>query len=682
MFAAAVSCVTITTARPSSAPARSSRSTSAPACTSRLPVGSSASSTAGSLTSARAIAKRCCSPPQSWCGSEPATGRSPSRSISARPRAAASGDAPRTRPASSTLASPESSGSRWKNWKTNPIRCRRSRDSARSPAPVTRSPATEIVPASGRSSPPIRCSKRRLAGPGAAEDRDHLAGGDVQRRAVQHPPRGPAFTVGLHDALGGDDSGHPTHRRPALKPRSGRRRSLGQRRFTLSSWLTECALTRSDPGAWRGPAGAGLATSSADPPATGDRLRDHLARETPICARIARFMDTGRLVPARPDHGAPARRAARAGLPARRLHARDRGAGRGAGAARARSPWPSLLDVPDDTVVARARRPRALTTIATDVVRVRLRVYARADRAAARPTTTPSGCCAGWTAHAEPEVAVARRGPRRARGHGLTKRRRRPRRGAAGLGPYFARRVELHRAGVHAVAQPAAVARAVLEHVPEVAAAALADDLGADHPVRDVALDLDGLGHLRLGEARPARARLELRVGVEQLRAAAGTAVDAVLVVVPVLPGERPLGARPYAAPGTARASAPRATARQSSRQSPCPYSPGYPRIVTRGLRVRRRRGRRRAKKRRSARGRRGRGATRRRQRRSCARSSAIIVMRVGCIAPSSGWKLRLEHPRAEHAPLHRAVGADLTRRTPYARDASPLGPRSRRAPG
>ena len=67
---APASCVTITTARPSSAPARRSRSTSAPASASRLPVGSSASSSDGSLTSARAIAKRCCSPPESWCGSD------------------------------------------------------------------------------------------------------------------------------------------------------------------------------------------------------------------------------------------------------------------------------------------------------------------------------------------------------------------------------------------------------------------------------------------------------------------------------------------------------------------------------------------------------------------------------------------------------------------------------------
>src|SRR5262249_16378281 len=52
------------------------------------------------------------------------------------------GPPPPPRPAKSTFASPDSSGSRWKNWNTNPTRRRRSRDSARSPAPVTSTPST------------------------------------------------------------------------------------------------------------------------------------------------------------------------------------------------------------------------------------------------------------------------------------------------------------------------------------------------------------------------------------------------------------------------------------------------------------------------------------------------------------------------------------------------------------
>src|SRR6201999_3951918 len=93
----------------------------------------------------------------------------------------------------------------------------------------------------------------------------------------------------------------------------------------------------------------------------------------------------------------------------------------------------------------------------------------------------------------------------------------------------------------HPVAKAPCVAGAVVEHVAEVPAAALAHDLRADHAVRDVLLDLDRLGDGRLGERGPAGARLELRVGREQLRSAACAAVDTVIVAIPVLAGERAL---------------------------------------------------------------------------------------------------------------------------------------------
>ena len=70
------SCVTISTVMPwSTFRARSNSMISRLRWVSRLPVGSSASSTAGSVTMARAIATRCCCPPDSsagvWC-SQPA----------------------------------------------------------------------------------------------------------------------------------------------------------------------------------------------------------------------------------------------------------------------------------------------------------------------------------------------------------------------------------------------------------------------------------------------------------------------------------------------------------------------------------------------------------------------------------------------------------------------------------
>src|SRR4051794_24077149 len=104
--------------------------------------------------------------------------------------------------------------------------------------------------------------------------------------------------------------------------------------------------------------------------------------------------------------------------------------------------------------------------------------------------------------------------------------------------------VELERAAVDAVAEAARVARAVLEDVAEVAPAAPADDLRADHPVREVARVLHRLGHRGLREARPARPRVELRARHEQLGATARAAIDAVVMAIPVLARERPLGAR------------------------------------------------------------------------------------------------------------------------------------------
>ena len=63
------SCVTSTSVVPASALSANSRSMIAwPVCVSRLPVGSSANSSAGCVTKARASATRCCSPPESCRG--------------------------------------------------------------------------------------------------------------------------------------------------------------------------------------------------------------------------------------------------------------------------------------------------------------------------------------------------------------------------------------------------------------------------------------------------------------------------------------------------------------------------------------------------------------------------------------------------------------------------------------
>ena len=65
----ASSCVTSTSVVPRSRfISKSSSITCSPVAESRLPVGSSAKSSLGSVTKARATATRCCSPPESWRG--------------------------------------------------------------------------------------------------------------------------------------------------------------------------------------------------------------------------------------------------------------------------------------------------------------------------------------------------------------------------------------------------------------------------------------------------------------------------------------------------------------------------------------------------------------------------------------------------------------------------------------
>src|SRR3954451_3834806 len=85
------------------------------------------------------------------------------------------------------------------------------------------------------------------------------------------------------------------------------------------------------------------------------------------------------------------------------------------------------------------------------------------------------------------------------------------RRTAAPGGLLLVAGVEVQRAGVDAPALTAG-ARAVVEHVPQVPAAAGADDLGARHEMRAVLTGLDRLGEHRVGEARPSGTGLELRV--------------------------------------------------------------------------------------------------------------------------------------------------------------------------
>ena len=154
------SCVTMTSVCPATCRLSNSRSTSSVAALSRLPVGSSASTTRGSLASARAIATRWRWPPDSAVGRNLARSASPTRSISsvARRRAARAGR-PASSAGNSTFSTAVSSSIRWKAWKTNPTASWRSRARARSLIWSTRLPASRTSPPDGRSSPPSRCSR-------------------------------------------------------------------------------------------------------------------------------------------------------------------------------------------------------------------------------------------------------------------------------------------------------------------------------------------------------------------------------------------------------------------------------------------------------------------------------------------------------------------------------------------
>ena len=103
-------------------------------------------------------------------------------------------------------------------------------------------------------------------------------------------------------------------------------------------------------------------------------------------------------------------------------------------------------------------------------------------------------------------------------------------------------RFEIKRSGVDAIAE-AGGAGAVGEDVAEVGVALGAAHFDAAHAVAGVFDGAQGGVRHRFEVTRPAAAGIELRGRVEQGRGAADAAVDAVLVVVPILAGKRPLGA-------------------------------------------------------------------------------------------------------------------------------------------
>ena len=114
--------------------AASRPSTSRPVRESRLPVGSSANTRSGRVASARAIATRCCCPPESSCGggrSAVARARGCRRARRSTPAPSRLGRRPSSSNGSMMLPRTSSVGTRLNDWNTKPTRRRRSTVRAR-----------------------------------------------------------------------------------------------------------------------------------------------------------------------------------------------------------------------------------------------------------------------------------------------------------------------------------------------------------------------------------------------------------------------------------------------------------------------------------------------------------------------------------------------------------------------
>src|SRR4051794_12374526 len=143
----------MTTVWPSaSTTSRSSSSTSRPVRRSSAPVGSSAKTTSGRVTSARAIATRCCWPPESCDGRWRRRFSSPTRAATSR-TVERLGRRPSRRRGRAMFWATVSDGSRLKAWKTNPMRSRRKMVRRRSLSRSRSVSPSVTVPEVGRSSP-------------------------------------------------------------------------------------------------------------------------------------------------------------------------------------------------------------------------------------------------------------------------------------------------------------------------------------------------------------------------------------------------------------------------------------------------------------------------------------------------------------------------------------------------
>ena len=168
---------------------------------SRLPVGSSAKTTVGRETSARAIATRCCWPPESSAGRWDSRSARPTLSIRSLNHSS-SGFSPAIDSGRVMFSSAVSIGSRLKNWKTKPMwRAPQLRQVGVGERRDRRCPRSRPSPLVGLSRPARMCMSVDLPEPDGPMTAVSLPRGDVERDAAQRVHRGVALAVHARDAL-------------------------------------------------------------------------------------------------------------------------------------------------------------------------------------------------------------------------------------------------------------------------------------------------------------------------------------------------------------------------------------------------------------------------------------------------------------------------------------------------
>ena len=210
--------------------------TCSPASESSEPVGSSANTTRGPLTAARAIATRWACPPDSSPGRRSSRPSSPSRS---NHDAAVSSAVARDLPLSSrgrAAFDRGQLGTSWPNWKTKPKAVRRRRLRSASPSVSMRSPSRRTRRHPGRD-PGEAVEERGLARAARTHDRQDLPAFDRHVDAAQRL----RLAEPLHETRRGQDGSGGRRRRRARPPRrhgrvgNGRRSGLQVRTWARSS---------------------------------------------------------------------------------------------------------------------------------------------------------------------------------------------------------------------------------------------------------------------------------------------------------------------------------------------------------------------------------------------------------------------------------------------------------------